>query len=241
MAKKLGKIDTSNVTSFSGAFQNCSGLNDIPDIDTNKATSMDNMFTSCTGFSAINFKNFNTSTVTSMSSMFSSCANLKSIDLSNLITNKLNNIYSMFSGCTNVEKINMLDSSNVSNARSAFYNCKSLKELSKFNGESLTGIDSMFKYDNSLTNFEGIINLGKGYISPTSNYNMYKLDLSYCNNLSYDSLISIINNLYDLNLTYNVNNGGTLYAQTLSLGSTNLAKLTEEEIAIATAKGWNVS
>ena len=48
--------------------------------------------------------------------------------------------------------------------------------------------------------------------------------------------MNVINNLYDLNLTYNVANGGTLYTQSLNLGSTNKAKLTAEEIAIATAK-----
>jgi hypothetical protein len=84
-------------------------------------------------------------------------------------------------------------------------------------------------------------NLGKGYTQKTQNYSNYKLDLSSSYNLSYDSLMSVINNLYDLNLTYDVANGGTLYRQSLVLGSTNLAKLTAEEIAIATNKGWNVT
>jgi hypothetical protein len=53
--------------------------------------------------------------------------------------------------------------------------------------------------------------------------------------------MNVINNLYDLNLTYDVANGGTLYTQKLTLGSTNLAKLTADEIAIATSKGWTVS
>ena len=55
-----------------------------------------------------------------------------------------------------------------------------------------------------------------------------------------ESLMNVINNLYDLNLTYDVANGGTLYRQILRLGSTNLAKLTSDEIAIATNKGWDV-
>ena len=67
------------------------------------------------------------------------------------------------------------------------------------------------------------------------------LNLSTSSNLTYDSLMSVINNLYDLNLTYDVANGGTLYTQKFSVGSTNLAKLTAEEIAIATNKGWTVS
>jgi hypothetical protein len=51
--------------------------------------------------------------------------------------------------------------------------------------------------------------------------------------LSKESLLYIINNLYDLTV-----NG--LSGQTLIIGSTNIAKLTEDEIAIATNKGWTV-
>ena len=62
------------------------------------------------------------------------------------------------------------------------------------------------------------------------NYAYYSLDLSAAQNLTYESLINIINNLYDLNISYNVAGGGTLYSQKLVLGATNLAKLTSEEI-----------
>lgn len=54
--------------------------------------------------------------------------------------------------------------------------------------------------------------------------------------LTHESLMNIINNLYDLNLTYNVAGGGTLYTQKLVIGEENIAKLTADEIAIATAK-----
>ena len=48
-------------------------------------------------------------------------------------------------------------------------------------------------------------------------------------NLTHQSLLNALNGLYDLT-------GGT--SQTLTLGSTNLAKLTDEEKAIATNKNW---
>ena len=53
--------------------------------------------------------------------------------------------------------------------------------------------------------------------------------------------MKIINGLYDLNITYNVAGGGTLYTQTLQLGTHNSNKLTAEEKAIATAKGWTLA
>lgn len=51
--------------------------------------------------------------------------------------------------------------------------------------------------------------------------------------LTHDSLMNVINNLYDIK-SKGVKN------QRLQLGNTNKAKLTAEEIAIATNKGWNV-
>ena len=48
--------------------------------------------------------------------------------------------------------------------------------------------------------------------------------------LTHDSLMSIINNLATVTTT-----------QTLTLGSTNLAKLSSEEKAIATNKGWTLA
>ncbi len=48
--------------------------------------------------------------------------------------------------------------------------------------------------------------------------------------LTHDSLINIINTLKDYS--------GTGTTPTLTLGTTNIAKLTTEEIAIATQKGW---
>lgn len=51
-----------------------------------------------------------------------------------------------------------------------------------------------------------------------------------CKKLSHDSLMSIINHLRNLTS-----------ALTLTLGSTNLAKLTDAEKAIATEKGWTLA
>ena len=47
--------------------------------------------------------------------------------------------------------------------------------------------------------------------------------------LTHDSLLDIINNLSTVSTT-----------QTLTIGSTNLAKLSSDEITIATNKGWTI-
>ena len=85
----------------------------------------------------------------------------------------------------------------------------------------------------ALTNFGGFKNLGQAYSTTQSaNYYEYKLDLSSCTKLTHDSLMSIINALYDYS--------GTTTTRTVTLGTDNKNKLTEAEIAIATQKGWSV-
>ena len=114
-------------------------------------------------------------------------------------------------------------------------------DLSSLDLSNTTNVSAMFNSCTYLTNLKSFRNLGKGYVTTNENSWLCTLDLSYSQKLTHESLMDVINNLYDLNLTYNVANGGTLYRQSLVLGSTNLAKLTADEIAIATNKGWNVS
>lgn len=102
------------------------------------------------------------------------------------------------------------------------------------NAVYLKDISNMFsKSGITLTNFSGIPGYGMFFNNETSNDSTKTLDLHYAVNLTHESLMNVINNLYNI-AQYNK-------TQQLILGSTNLAKLTEDEIAIATAKGWTVS
>lgn len=136
-----------------------------------------------------------------------------------------------------------LNISDVTSMAQAFYGGPRFKTINfSGTGDKIERInDFVRKYVSGFENFTGIQNLGKGFSREQSNYSNYVFNLSYCRDLTHDSLMNVINGLYDLNLTYNVAGGGTLYTQKLVLGSTNLAKLTDDEIAIATAKGWTVS
>lgn len=62
-----------------------------------------------------------------------------------------------------------------------------------------------------------------------------KVSLSTCSLLNHETLMSIINNLKD----YSEDTSGTVY--TCAFGTTNLEKLTDEEKAIATQKGWTLA
>ena len=59
--------------------------------------------------------------------------------------------------------------------------------------------------------------------------------LSNCMKLTHDSLMSLINHLKD----YSTDTSGTSHS--ITLGATNLAKLTDAEKAIATQKGWTLA
>lgn len=118
--------------------------------------------------------------------------------------------------------------------------------LSTINGnincEKVTNVANAFQNSTKIENLCALTDLGKGYNQKTANYSDYTLDLSSCKVLTHESLMNVINGLYDLNLNTDLSTDGVVtYKQKLVLGSTNLAKLTEEEQAIATSKGWVLS
>ena len=167
--------------------------------------------------------------------LFKNCQSLKKAPF--IDTSKVSTASSMFYDCQSLKEIPQYDTKKFTACSSIFYNCISLETIPKLDLSSCMLLGSNSFYNCSkLTNLGGFINLGKGYTQKRNNYSNYILDLSYCVELTHDSLMNVINNLYDLNLTYNVAGGGTLYTQQLILGSTNIAKLTAEEIAIATNK-----
>ena len=79
--------------------------------------------------------------------------------------------------------------------------------------------------------FDGCYNLKR--INFYDNFKVNNLGVSTCHALAHDSLVDMLNKLAD------VTSEGTTYK--LTLGNTNLAKLTQEEKAIATNKGWTIA
>lgn len=107
--------------------------------------------------------------------------------------------------------------------------------IPEYNAEKVVNIFGAFANMLNLVTFGGLKDLGKNFDTTQSdNYFYYRFDLSSATKLTHESLMNIINNLYDIK-TKGCN------AQSLVLGSTNIAKLTSDEVAIATNKGWNVS
>ena len=207
---KLRSPLTVEGTSAEYMFYGCP-LNELPQLDTSNVKDMTSMFDGCKNLTTI--PQIDTSNVTRMNQMFYQCSNLTTIP--QIDTSKVNSMTYMFNGCNSLTTIPQLNGEKISILPSAFSGCKSLE------------------------NFNGLINLGQEYLTTQSaNYDYYKLVLTSSTLLTEQSIINILNNLYDIK-TKGCN------AQQVVLGSTNLAKLTSEEgqqaLSNAQAKGWTIS
>jgi surface protein len=209
-------------------FNDCSNLTslDLSSFDTSNVTNMSYMFKGCSNLTSLDLSSFDTSNVTSMISMFDGCRKISSLDLSSFDTSNVTNMSYMFSyvgyisSTETVLDLSSFDTSNVTNMRSMFSKCSNLTslDLSNFDTSKVMNMASMFDGCSELVDFY-----------PPQNINT-NMSVSSSKALSHDSLVRIINNLME-----------TASTKTLTLGTTNLAKLSDEEKAVATNKGWTLA
>lgn len=224
-------VNTSNSDDFEGAFSYCSSLINVPLLDTSNGTYFSNMFMECGSLKTI--PKFDTSKLTECSKMFLKCYSLESVPLFD--TSKSTNVSSMFSECKSLKTIPQFDTSNATNVSQMLAQCESINNVPELDFGNATSVSTVISnYSGTLINLNGFKDIGKAY-STTMSANTYQYTLSLqINSLSHDSLMNVINKVYDI-ATKGCN------TQRLILGSSNVAKLTAEEIAIATNKGWTVS
>ena len=215
-------LDTSNVTSMEQMFMSCRKITslDVSHFNTSKVTNMSGMFSECFYLTSLNVSNFNTSNVTRMSRMFYNCKNINSLDVSNFDTSKVTDMSEMFSYCWDLTNINIsnFNTSNVTNMYNMFFYSNYIKTIKgTIDMQNVTNARNMVEYCSALEEVH-IHNLG------------VNLSLSDSPKLTHDCLVELINNLQTVTST-----------KTLTLGSTNLAKLTDAEKQVATDKGWTLA
>ena len=217
-------FDTSNVTNMGDMFQYCTKLTSIEGIgewDTSEVKDMANMFRDCRGLMSLDLSGWDTSEVKDMSYMFRSCINLTSLDLSGWKTYNVTDMNNMFIACSNLINLDVsgFDTSKVTNMSYMFQNCNGLTslDLSGWDTGKVTNMSNMFSGCSGLTSLDSMMN-----ISTSLSLSDTILDVS--------SLLDVIDNLATLTST-----------KTLTLGTVLLAKLTAEQIAVATNKGWTVA
>ena len=182
--------------------------------DTENVTSMYSMFNTCYSLTTVPL--FNTSKVTNMSSMFANCSNLTTVPLFD--TSNVTNMYSMFSSCSKLTTVPLFDTSNVTNMDYMFQDCPKLTVIPQFDTSKVTNMSSMFNYCNNLEEIH-MININAN------------IDIHDSTKFTREALLEIIGNL----------KAQTSGSKKLTMGATNLAKLTDEDKAIATNKGWTLA
>ena len=210
---------------------------DLTGLDMTGITSLARKFS---GYTALQEAVIDMKGITDASNLFEDCRNLKTLIITN--TQDLENVSFMFDDNRTITETFEFDTSNVKNFTRMYQNCKNLVTIKKMDCSSaVAGFDQFF-YTNfeNIRNIEGFVNYGKAFTEKQENYSAYTMNLNPASGLTREAIVNVFNNLYDLNLTYDVANGGKLYTQHINLGYTLGAKITAEDRKIATNKGWNI-
>ena len=204
-------------------FNGCSNLTslDLSNWDTSKVTTMHSMFLGCSALGYLNINDWDVSNLTSVDSMFHGAGNGNlELDLSEWNTEKLTSARGVLRE-SNIKKAN-LSGWNTGNITSLWYFCMYASkleylDLSGWNTQKVTETTNMFD--------------GCTLMDDLRWTNWYpSVDLTKARNLPSDVLKNLLSNLAT------VTDG-----QTLTLGSTNLAKLTDNDKKIAIDKGWTLA
>lgn len=225
--RQFYNIITNNGTSLSCLFasRDSNYFNDpeivayVKNMDTSKVENFEKLFYQTQSTVELDFSNWDMSSAKKLSYMFymtkPSKITLRDKDLSKVI-----DISHMCANCSNTTEIDLTNNEfgSLTHANGVFSYCTNLIEI-----KGILDFTSVMYTSNFIT---GSTKLQKIFIKNLKT----TLDLSSAPNLAYDCLIYLINNLQEVATT-----------KTLTLGATNLAKLTDEEKAIATNKNWTLA
>ena len=220
-------FNTSNVTDMYSMFYGCTELTTVPLFDTSNVTNMGWMFSWCNN-KLTTVPQFNTSNVTNMDRMLHYCYQLTTVPQFN--TSNVTNMNEMFRSCINLTTIPQFDTSKVTDMGAMFENCRKLTDLPILDLSKCTSVHGMFRQCYNLTNIGGFIQLGKAFRTRTH----VKWHLEDSAVLTRESCINIFNNLSTLNPLTNE-------GSTLTFNPAVIAKLSADDIAIATNKGWIIA
>ena len=205
--------DTENVTTMKYMFYDCTKLTSIPLLNTSKVADMNHMFYAC--ISLTTMPQLDTINATDMSYLFAECRKLTSIPLLN--TSKVTTMNNMFNSCYALTNIPLLDTRNVTDMSYMFSLCSELTEIPAFDVSKVNDFSVIFNGCSSLN----AIHMTGMKVS---------FSISSSTKFTTEALHEIITNLATVTST-----------QELKMGSTNLAKVSEEYVTIATNKGWTLA
>ena len=150
-------------------------------------------------------------------------------------------LFRNYTGTSIDELIKPNDTSNVTNMEYMFNQCSYLTSIPKFDTSKVTVMVEMFSGCTKLETVPALnvsnVNYMSGIFGSCSNLKSILMtgmkvdfDISRSTKFERTDLVTILNNLATVTTT-----------KTLTMGATNLAKLTNEDKAIATNKGWTLA
>ena len=129
----LEYIDTSTVTSVSGAFSDARSLSSLDLLfwDTSSVLRMSGTFAGASGLTNLAISNWDTSSVLSMSSTFAGASGLTNLAISNWDTSNVTSMIDIFSGAMQLTNLDVSEwnTSSVTSMDGAFRNTRSLTDL----------------------------------------------------------------------------------------------------------------
>ena len=190
------------------------------------------MFSGCNSIKSINLT-FG-SPISNIIYAFQNCSNLEELTLTNISTASggtcITDCSRVFAGCLKLKSVPYFDTSNVTVAYSMFSSCSSLISIPEYDFSKCVYIpDGSGGLTPFLYTFAACSNLEEIHCKHFKR----SFDISASTKFTESALVEILNNLDDVTEV----TGGVI----LTMGSTNLAKLTDEEKAIATNKGWTLA
>lgn len=251
----LTHVNFETVTTFSYLYSLCNSLTEVSidnQSEDNVLTSINFMFSGCYSLKRIHMPDMHFTQPITMDSTFANCHSLEDLDIGGWKIDALKAIGGFFSNCYALKEIDLTDwaitdgdltAKNTVN--SLFAGLRSCRTIKAPINVVMTNGSMSYMFDNVNASYIDISGMD---LTSSSNVFMPNaagsdlqdfyppylpaLSLSLHNNnmLSHDSLVRILNRLPTLTSV-----------KTITLGNTNKNKLTPEEIAIATNKGWTVA
>lgn len=218
--------DTSNITSLSFAFSDMPNLEsvDFAEWDVSNVTNFFALFDNSRKVNTIDVSKWNTSSARNMEWMFCRI-NVTHLDVSNFDTSNVTNMHAMFIGNTSLIQLDVsnFDTSNVLNINTMFAYLDVCEELN-ISGLNLTKCTSM---ENTFYSSNFKVIRCDGLRLP--NIDMSNIGLRTSTALTVESIVGLLNALPQSDKGYS-----------FQIGDVNIAKLTDEQKAIATDKGWTL-
>lgn len=247
-------------TTCASLFSGCYKLRNKIDVrgakfgQSGKLTTCASMFVNCWSITEIDISGMDLSNCTTVTGMFSYCRSIENIDFSGVVgtSNACTVFTSMFSYCYSLKEVEM-DGWDFSagSVLTMFYYCYNIQRIDFPNctpsaitmadtsSNNIFGYCYNLEYLDERNLFANYDQFSSTYAHSAMHNTMYfgrewypspgfckATSISGCTQWSHDTLIRVLNAL------------DTVNNLKLTLGTVNLAKLTDDEKAIATGKGW---